>query len=291
MIGMMVFVTTVSGNSSMLSLEQQYSSELGIVFQLVESSEADLIPDMLKHYFKPSSNAGFLTKNAADAYAELRKYNVNVLKDMNLSIYIVEPNNVIATGMAYYSSNKNECKIFLTNYDGWVRDTVNRTIHHEIFHCYDKSGSKADEWEAKFDSSPYVLDAWADMNDGVMYVNYASEDIAEYFAAAMINTFDYVDGTQRRYQRDSFLEAKKLEIAKYVNYFSNPASVTSPVEDSVKQDPVVKEGAIKTWKNGRLAKIEIYAAGNDMVIYEFDYINKTYTISQNNQIVYFGDLS
>lgn len=273
------FTTSVSANTSVKEIERKFSEEFGIVFELVETGEENLITPSLQPYFKPSSNSNYLIETANNIYGPLKMYNKDILKSMNLTIHIVEPNNMMSAGMASYSSDKDYCKITIAAHDTWVEGSEKRTLHHELFHCYDMHGI-GDEYSTLFTPSPYVMQGW-DLFGSDITVDLYREDRAVYFSSIMENYFNQLDGTRSKYQRDPQINEKIKYMQTYVDYFTKPNEVIEePVNEVVVQTPI-KEGIVRTWKGGQISKIEIYEDYIVKTTYEF-YADGSYSVLENN---------
>jgi hypothetical protein len=271
---MLIFTTTLSASETVGEIEKKYSKELGVSINLVEQTESNVIIESVKSLFKPSNSTEYLKTVSDKVYAEIQKYNRSTLKEMNLSIFIVEPNNNMAAGLANVSSS--HCNIYVADNNLWTRDTLTRTIHHEIFHCYDSKSQELKDWGYKYEMSDYVKKGWQQFeNHNTVSVVQAGEERAEYFAAGMTGFYDLFNGNQAAYKADPEMEQKKKEMQEYIDYFTKK-------NESMKDDEVIKEGVVRVWSNGQIATIKIYKEYVVETEYEFDYIKGIYKVTQQD---------
>lgn len=271
----MLITTSVSASESIQEIEKRYSNDIGIPINLVDVTESNTIIESIKTFFKPSTSTEYLINVSEIVYKELLKYNKQVLQEKKISVYIVEPNNQMAAGLANVTSS--ECKLYISDNERWTRDTLTRTVHHEIFHCFDKS-EDIRHWGEKYTMSDYVSKGWKQFEtNGNVSVVQSGEERAEYFAAGMTSSYTLFDGTHHTYKADLQFEQKKQAMKQYINYFSKQ-------EEVKEMENPIETGVVKKWENGRITSIKVYQDYEIDLEYEFDYANSVYTVKEQGEV-------
>lgn len=273
-------VNTFASNSfdgkTINEIERQIESEIGLPFKLVDTNKSTLIVSSITDYFKPSTSVDYLIQTTEVVYNELLKYDTDVLKKMNVNIYIVEPNNNMAAGLANITPGS-PCKVYVADNLLWTRETLKSTIHHELFHCFDASSKELNDWRTNFKLSDYVMNAWnAFQESNIISVVHAGEERAEYFSAMMTNNYSNFDGTNYLYKADIQLEQKKKAMQKHVDYFSKKNQTKINDTNSIAIE--------RKWQEGKITSIKVYQSNNVIEQYQFDYINNTIKILKNGQV-------
>lgn len=248
-------------NDNILSMEIKIAAQTGIYVQIIEPHEQHLLSNLVTTYFEPFTDEALALESAATILEELNRYQTDVLQRLNITFYLVHTKSSIA-GLTVIRRPKTGCDIYISASRERNYKAERNTLSHEIFHCYD-SDDAIQAWTNQFDISKHVSSTWGTISDDEIYVNYAAEERAEYFSAAV--TRDY-----SRFQDDAQSELKQQVMLPDVYTLMKDTSVL----------PVMRTYYVRTWSQGKINEIrEVSAKEQSIRHYEFDYRNNSYIIT------------
>lgn len=279
--------SAVQAANSEQELEQAAVVELGVPFEIVSGAEQSFIEQDALQYFAPFAQESFALESAELVLEELRKYIPERLKEMNLSVQVVESKNNTVIGLAsmrsvsYDGGNTYQysCKLYVSNSKSYTEHTIREILHHEVFHCYDfmlkyEKKAKTQSWAEDFTISDYVRKAWAAVDQGTITVDYASEERAEYFSAAILQEYTKFNGQRFLIQKDAQMSEKIARMQEDVLYL-----MKTPV---IVEEPKFKWERI--WENGRIKQMMLWLGTELQEEWTFQYETNTVILEKKQTL-------
>lgn len=275
---------TANATGSQQEFETAAAVELGVPFEIALGAEDAVIEKDAQEYFMPFAEESFALDSAALVLDELHKYIPERLREMNLSVVVVASKNNAVIGLASMRSVSTDggktvqysCTLYVSNSRTFAKDTIREILHHEVFHCYDymlkyKKQPKIQAWAADFMISDYVRKAWSTIDHDAITVDYASEERAEYFAAAILQEYSKFNGQRFLIGKDLQMDEKIARMQEDVAYLMKEQILPTSSEPSWE----------RIWEQGRIKQMNLWSASNTILQqWIFDYETNTVVVKE-----------